>query len=520
MEHDPLMARPERARAGRAPRLPPEQARKVVLGLVVAIFLAAIDQTIVAVALLAIGRDLLGFTLMPWVVAGYLVASTVATPIYGKLSDIHGRRRMMMVAIGIHLCGSALATVAQTMPQLIAFRLLQGVGAGGLLALAQAAIADIAPGHERGRYQAYISGTFAVAALLGPVVGGVLTHYLSWRAIFVLYLPLGLAALVFVRRVLSYEVVVRRAHVIDYPGAALLAGALASVMIALTRVGQGVPVTAESSLGLFAASVALFAAFVVQERRTPEPLIPPALFEHPAVAIACMTLGLQFFVLIGSAVLIPLAMQSVGRADLQQVALRMLPMTLTIPFGAYIAGRYMFRTALYRESVFVGAVIAIGGSATLAWGATEPVAVTAIAMCALGIGLGMTMPPNLVAAQTAVPQSMVGVVTSTTALCRTLGGAIGIAVLTSVLFTQLHGAVPAGAAGTAVGAAAGAAGAAVGAAGAAAGSSSTPILSALLDAPAEPLRAAFRIVFAMTALCSVGALLLATRLPRDLLRRE
>ena len=198
------------------PKLAPEQVRRIVIGLLVAIFLAAIDQTIVAVSLLEIGRDLLGFTLMPWVVAGYLVASTVATPIYGKLSDIHGRRLTLMVSIGIHLCGSALAMFAQSMPQLIAFRLLQGVGAGGLLALSQATIGDIAPGHERGRYQAYISGTFAVAALVGPVVGGVLTHYISWRAIFGLYLPLGFAALVFVRRVLSYETVERRAHRIDY----------------------------------------------------------------------------------------------------------------------------------------------------------------------------------------------------------------------------------------------------------------------------------------------------------------
>ncbi len=157
----------------------------------------------------------------------------------------------------------------------------------------------------------------------------------------------------------------------------------------------------------------------------------------------------------------------------------------------------MFRTMLYRESVFVGAVIAILGSAALAWNATEHFGITAIAMAALGIGLGLTMPPNLVVAQTAVPRSMIGVVTSTTALCRTLGGAIGIAVLTSVLFTQLHETAPA----------------------AAAAGDSTPILSALLEAPIEPLRRAFRIVFTLTALSSLGALALATRMPRDILRK-
>ena len=254
-------------------------------------------------------------------------------------------------------------------------------------------------------------------------------------------------------------------------------------MIALTRVGQGVPVAAGSSLALFGAAALLLFAFVLQERRAPEPLIPPALFEQPVVAICCLILGLQFFVLLGSAVLIPLAMQSVGHADVKQVAIRMLPMTLTIPLGAYLAGRYMFRTMLYRESVFVGAVIAILGSATLAWNATESVAITAIAMCALGVGLGMTMPPNLVVAQTAVPRSMIGVVTSTTALSSHAGR------------RDRDRGADVGAVHAVAGRGAGRCGWGGGAAGAGA-SASTPILSALLDSPIEPLRRAFRIVFA------------------------
>ncbi|MCL4747828.1 MAG: MFS transporter [Burkholderiaceae bacterium] len=491
MELDPELAQA----SAEAPKLPAEQVRRVVLGLVVAIFLAAIDQTIVAVALLAIGRELLDFSLMPWVVAGYLVASTVATPIYGKLSDIHGRRRMLMIAIGIHFCASALAALAQTMPQLVAFRLLQGLGAGGLLALAQATIADIAPGHERGRYQGYLSGTFAAAALLGPVLGGLLTHYISWRAIFVLNLPLGLAAFFVVRRALRYERVTPRAHRIDYPGAVLLAGSLAALMITLTRVGQGVPVGSRMSLALIAAGLLLLVAFVAQERRASEPLLPPALFSRPVFVSCCLILALQFFVLIGSAVLLPLAMQSVGRADTQQVAIRMLPMSLAIPLGAYLAGRHMYRTARYRESVLVGATLAIAGSGVLAWLAAEPIVPTALAMSVLGVGLGLTMPASLVAAQSAVPRAMVGVATSTTALFRTLGGAIGIAVLTSVLFLELR------APGDQAGAIA---------------SAPAPIISALLDSPIEPLRDAFRIVFLLTAAASIGALLLSFRLPTTL----
>jgi MFS family permease len=182
--------------------LPHAAVLRIVLGLLLAMFLAAIDGTIVSVALLSIGRELQDFSLTPWVAAGYLVAATVATPIYGKLSDSRGRRPLLLFAIGLHVCASVLCALAQSMPQLIVFRIVQGLGAGGLLSLVQAVVADVAPGPQRGRYQGYLAGTFAMAAVAGPVLGGLLTHYISWRAVFWMNVPLGIAAFLLAKRAL------------------------------------------------------------------------------------------------------------------------------------------------------------------------------------------------------------------------------------------------------------------------------------------------------------------------------
>lgn len=469
--------------------MPPEQARRVVLGLLLAIFLGAIDQTIVSVALLSIGRELQGFALIPWVVAGYLVASTVCTPIYGKLSDIHGRRPILLFAIGLHLVASVLCALAESMPQLIAFRILQGLGSGGVLALVQSAVADIAPGPERGRYQGYLSGTFAAAAVLGPVLGGYLTHYLSWRAIFWIHLPMASIAFWLARRALRHERVVRRPHRIDYAGALLLAGAVSALLVALTRIGQGRGFLDPMTGGLLALGVLLGVALGWQERRAAEPLIPPRLLAIPVVRLACAVLALQFFVLIGCTVMLPLAMQSIGRAASDDVALRMVPLSLSIPFGAFTAGRMLFHTGRYRGIVLAGGALTTFGVAGIALVAAEPASTTAILMTILGFGLGLTMPPCLVAAQGAAPRALVGIATSMTVLFRSMGGSVGIAMLSSVLFLQLGGIAadaPAGA---------------------------SPLLAALGGTEPQPLREAFRIVFGIATLAAMAGLALASRLP-------
>ena len=249
------------ASGGGTAALTPGERRSIVTGLSLAIFLAAMDQTILAIALVTIARELHAFDLMPWLVSGYLVAATVATPIYGKLSDLYGRRPLLLVAIVIYLVAGVLAIIAQSAPQLLVLRIAQGLGAGGLLSLAHATIADIAPGAERGRYQGMISGVFALAAVTGPVLGGYLTHYVSWRAVFAFNVLIASVAFLTVRRALRRLPggTGRAGRPIDYAGALLLGGGLAALMIALTRLGQGWSWSAPSTLALLVASGALFA---------------------------------------------------------------------------------------------------------------------------------------------------------------------------------------------------------------------------------------------------------------------
>ena len=426
-------------------RLSRPEALRVVLGLLLAMLLGALDQTLVSVALVSIGRELDGFSLTPWVVSGFLVASTVATPIYGKLSDVYGRRRLLTIAIVMSCAASVLCAFAQSMPQLIAARVLQGLGSGGLLVLVQSVVADIAPGAERGRFQGYLSGVYAFAAVAGPMLGGYLTFYLSWRAVFWLNLPLGVLALITARRVLPGRGAARREHRIDYLGATLLAGGLSALMIALTRLGQGHGLAEGGTLMLFGAAGALLALTARQERRAAEPLLPPALLRNRTVVLCCAILALQFFVLIGSTVMMPMAMQSLTGAGPDAVALRMLPLTLGIPFGAFTGGRWLHAAGSIRPPVLAAGLLAATGAAVFAIVPTLTGLPQFLAMLTLGLGLGLSMAPCLVAAQTAVAQHEVGVVTATVALCRTLGGAVGIAVLSSILFAVVGAASAAGA---------------------------------------------------------------------------
>lgn len=423
---------------GSRPPLSQQDVTRVVLGLLLAIFLAAIDQTIVAVALVSIGRDLGDFHLVPWIVSGYLVASTVATPIYGKLSDLYGRRPLLSTAIAVYMLAALLCAIAQSMPQLIAFRILQGLGGGGLIALAQATIADVAPGAERGRYQGYLSGVFAVAAVAGPVLGGYLTFYISWRAIFWLALPLAVAAFLITRRAMLKLSTRGPKRPIDWPGALLLAIGLSTLMIALTRIGQGHGWFAGSTLTLAAiALVALFAC-ALRERVAPEPILPPNLFTNRVVLLCCLSVSLVFFMLMGHSVLLPIWMQSLGGAGANEVAIRMLPLTLGIPFGAFVSGRILMRLARYRPLIVSGATIALVGAILMPFASIDAKLATAAVMGLIGVGIGLTLPSSIVAVQSAVAPNQVGIATAMSALFRTLGGAIGIAILTSVLFAQVR----------------------------------------------------------------------------------
>ncbi|MFT5591108.1 MAG: EmrB/QacA subfamily drug resistance transporter [Bradyrhizobium sp.] len=424
------------------PAAEPLNIRLIISGLVLVILLGAIEQTVVAVALPVIAKQLDGFAQMAWVISAYLVACTVATPIWGKLSDIHGRSASLSAAIIIFTLGSLGCALAMSMPQLIGFRVLQGLGGGGLISVAQATIANVVPLRERGRYQGYISGVYASASLAGPLLGGYLTHYLSWRYIFWINLPLALLALWLVRRSLRNLPVTHAQHSVDYTGAILFATGLTAVLIAMTRLGQGVALLDPFNLLLAIGGIAMLLLFGWHSSRSSAPLIPLSLFRNKTVTICCVVLFIAFFQFISMSVLLPLRLQLAGGMAPDSSALRLLPLTLAIPFGAFLAGRLMSATGHYKMLQLGGAVAATVGGFALALCPLDQTGLMIAALVVLGVGLGFQFPTSMVATQNAVSVGHIGVATALTSLSRLLGGAVGVALLSSLLTTLLRHALP------------------------------------------------------------------------------
>jgi len=418
----------------------PAHIRRVVLGLLPAIFLGAVDGSIVPVALLTIGRSLGDVSLIAWVMAGYLVAGTVATPLWGKLSDLHGRRRTLLGAIGLAAAGTTLCALSTSMTMLVAGRILQGLGSGALFALTQAAAADVVSGPERGRYQGYFSAVFAAAALAAPLLGGILTEYLSWRAVFWINLPLAALAAWRVRAVIEPRPGATREARIDWIGALLLAIGLSVVLIALARIGQGAAWLGASTIGWVGVGAAVLVAWAWREADAPEPIVPLSLFANRTVFACCLVNAMNFFVLIGCTVLLPLSMQAVGGAGTSEVAARLVALTLATPFGAFAAGRVMLRYPRLGVISAAGSALACIGLSMIARASAPGEVAPVWAMVPLGFGLGATLPSVLVAAQGAVGPSMTGVVTALVAFFRSLGSVIGIAVLTSLVMAGAPGA--------------------------------------------------------------------------------
>ena len=357
------------------------------------ILLGALDQTIVGVAVPTIARQLGGFEWMAWVISSYLIASTVVTPLYGKFSDIYGRRSVMSSAIILFLLASVACALAQTLPQLVLARVLQGAGGGGLISMSQAVIADVVPLRQRGRFQGYVSVVWAVASLLGPVVGGVFTQYLSWPWIFWVNLPVGLLALFLVRRALGgisggMTPGPRVKSRIDVLGAVLMLLALTALLVPITRVGQGTPWTDALNLGCLTAGTVLLAAFIAQERRHPDPMVSLAMFENKVVVACCALVFICFFNFIALSVLVPLRSQLVSGLTATEAGLRLLPMTLAIPFAAFLSGRAMHRTGRVLPALRWGACLVPVGLTGLGFSTpTSPWAALWLVLAGLGMGL-------------------------------------------------------------------------------------------------------------------------------------
>lgn len=422
------------------------EVRSVIIGLMLAIVLGALDQTIVSVSLPMMAADLQGVDLLAWVVSGYLIAVAVATPIYGKLGDLYGRRVMLSTAITIFLVTSIASALAPSMPFLVGARILQGLGGGGLISVAQAIIADVVSPRDRGRYQGYISGAFAVASVSGPLAGGLLTTYLSWRWVFWINLPLGLVALFISRRALTRLPVPKVKRPIDYPGAILMIIGLATLLIGITRVGQGASWVDAGNLRLFGATLVAMAAFYWQEQRAEEPIVPLGMFNNRTVAISCTILFIAFIQVVSLSVLIPLRLQMLTTVGADGSALQLVPLSLGIPVGAFIGGKLMTRSGHYKKIQLVGALIVPIGVLALAFVDPHGILPGIFCMGAIGLGIGIQLPTSTVAVQNTVEYRYVGIATAVAAFCRSLGAAIGIAVLMALLLAALQADAPASAA--------------------------------------------------------------------------
>ncbi|MEK9971379.1 MAG: MDR family MFS transporter, partial [Ferrovibrio sp.] len=410
----------------------------IIAGLMLGMFLAALEQTIVSTALPGIAADLRSAEHMSWVISAYLLSSTAVTPIYGKLSDLYGRKLMLQVAIVIFLITSLLCGLAQSMTQLIVFRALQGLGGGGLLAMAHATIADVVSPRERGRYQAYIASTFAVASVAGPVLGGVFTTHLSWHWIFWINLPFGLAALLAAERTLKRLHVKRLRHKIDYAGALLIVSAVCCILLITTMGGNDVPWTSPVILGLGIAAVALFALAIWQERRAPDPILPPRLFRNSTYTIATTATLLLSMIMRGGLMFMPLFLQMLYQLSADDAGLMLIPLTCTTVIGAITAGKLVARTGRYKHFPLLG--LAFVFCAMLLLGTVAPATPhwqIALYMALTGYGLGLFMPVMLIAVQNSVEHRDLGVGTASVTFFRTMGGSFGVALFSAVLIARL-----------------------------------------------------------------------------------
>jgi EmrB/QacA subfamily drug resistance transporter len=409
----------------------------VMVGIMSGMFLAALDQSIVGVALPRITSDLGGLEHLAWVVTAYLLTSTASTPLWGKISDLYGRKKIFQAAIVIFLIGSMLCGLAQNMPELIAFRALQGIGGGGLMSIALAIIGDVIPPRERGRYQGYFGAVFGVSSVAGPLLGGWITDAISWRWIFYINVPVGIAALVLTTISLKMPLP-RRQHRIDYLGAAIVVASVSSLLLYLNWAGEHYGWGDPRALALLIASIVLTVVFIYVENRAAEPILPMRLFRNGIFSVGNaygFIVGLAMF---GGIIFLPLYFQGVMGMSPTESGLAMVPMVAGILTMSITSGLLITRTGRYKIFPIVGAVvIAVALLLLSTMQVDTPYWQIAIYALIFGLGLGLTLQTVMVAVQNAVSMRDMGVATSSLTFTRSLGAAIGTAMFGALLNTRL-----------------------------------------------------------------------------------
>jgi len=423
--------------AAAPPRLTHPEIRRVFYGLMLGGFLQALNQTIVASALPTIGRELNDFHNLSWVVIAFLLSSTIVAPLYGKLADIHGRRGMMLVALGLFSAGSMLCALAPDMATLIAGRTLQGIGGGGIVPMIQIIVADMVTPRERGRYQAYMGTAWIAAGTLGPALGGIIAQNWHWSMIFWLNVPLGLLTAALLNRSTRRLPPAGRRHKLDFLGAALVMAAATLLLLALTTGGTRVPWLSPTILALVGGAI-LFAVTVAWWlRRAPEPFLPLTVLKNPVMRLGTTATSCAMGVMTGFMIYMPLYFQTVHALTPTQAGLALIPVIVLTTPGSMASGRAMMHLTHYKLSPYLGMTLATLATASLVVWPDMPVMWAVIATAVVGYGVGSVFPIATVCVQNAVWRHEVGIATGALNFFRQLTSALAVAIMGAILLAGL-----------------------------------------------------------------------------------
>lgn len=408
----------------------------VVAALMMALSLAALDSTVVGTAMPTIVGTLGGLSLFSWVFSVYLLTSTVTVPIYGKLADLYGRKPVLMLGAVLFLAGSALCGTAQGMEELIAFRAVQGLGAGAVQPITMTIIGDVFSVEQRARIQGLFSSVWGISSVTGPALGGLITDSASWRWVFLVNLPLGITSIVLLWTCYR-ERTEKHGHVIDYWGTSLLTGSIVALLLALLQGANRYGWVGGETLGLIAVSALLLALFIWQEGRTREPVLPLGLFRNRVIAVSSLagfvTGGLMF----GVSSYVPLFAQGVFGGTAIDAGLVLAPMSIGWPLGSVVSGRMILKTGYYPTAMLGSAFLVVGSAGLLTVGKESPQALLMATVCLIGLGMGFTASAFIISVQNAVDWGQRGIATASTQFFRTIGGSISVAIMGAVLNSEM-----------------------------------------------------------------------------------